>query len=437
MIIESLKANIDTEINMIRELDKIYSLEAQFDAEETRIYFKIAESLARRVSILNDSIPDILDKIGTDSISNKREEEPKGLEIVQIKPLNTTKKEVAVIVSERNRTEFLKELNIDSQLIKKIKKRQKEKPKKLEKFNTTNWYGKFANKVFFNFSQKLVSEGSFKSLILDIRKSNLNILSTTYLSMMFMTIVLASILGVFVMIFFLFFSFDFLNLSIEVYSGSYLLRFVKILWVLLAVPGLAFLVLYSYPAAEKKSTAGKINQEIPFVVIHMASISGSGIEPVELFRIIATSKEYEFAGNEFTKILNQTNLYGYDLSTALRNVSLSTPSSKFSELLNGMAVTINSGGDMKKFFEKRAESLLLEYRLEREKANKSAETFMDLYISIVIATPMIMVMLLVIISISKISTGFNPTQMTTAIIGLVAIVNVIFIAFLHMKQPNY
>jgi len=48
-----------------------------------------------------------------------------------------------------------------------------------------------------------------------------------------------------------------------------------------------------------------------------------------------------------------------------------------------------------------------------------------------------MVMLLVIISISKISTGFNPTQMTTAIIGLVAIVNIMFIAFLHMKQPNY
>jgi len=62
---------------------------------------------------------------------------------------------------------------------------------------------------------------------------------------------------------------------------------------------------------------------------------------------------------------------------------------------------------------------------------------MDLYISIVIATPMIMIMLLVIISISGISTGFNPTQMTTAIIGMVAIVNVLFITFLHMKQPTY
>ncbi|MEK6909152.1 MAG: type II secretion system F family protein [Nanoarchaeota archaeon] len=430
MIIKSLKSNIDAEIGMIRELDNIYSNESQLDSEEIRIYSQIAESLIKRIKILNNSLPELINKIDNFDLSKNQSEKFKKLEVIPLK-------EVSVFVSERGRNEFLKELNIDSQLLKKIKKRQKEKPKRIEKFNTTNWYGKTSNRFFFNFSQRLVNEGSFKSLILDIKKSNLNILSTTYLSMMFMSILVASFVSIFVMIFMLFFTVDFFNLSIKIYSESYILRLIKILWIPLAFPGVAFLLFYSYPAAEKKSTSGKINQEIPFVVIHMASISGSGIEPIELFKIIATSKEYEFAGNEFRKILNQTNLYGYDLSTALRNVSLSTPSSRFSELLNGMAVTINSGGDMRKFFEKRAESLLLEYRLEREKANKSAETFMDLYISIVIATPMIMVMLLVIISISKISTGFNPTQMTTAIIGLVAIVNVLFIAFLHMKQPNY
>lgn len=432
MIVKQLKNNLEAELMMLRELDRIYSNTHELDSEEIRIYTQIVESLTKRITILNDSVPEILNNIQT-SRSNKatKVDEVKGIELIPLK------KEVEVFVSERRRNDFLKELNIDSKLVKKIKKRQKEKPKKTEKFNTTNWYGKISNKMFFNFSQKLVNEGTFKSLILDIRKSNLNILSTTYLSMMLFSICVAVIVGFFAMIILLFFTIDVLNLSIKLYSGSHLIRLLKLLWVPLLFPGVTFLMFYAYPAAEKKSVAQKINQEIPFVVIHMASISGSGIEPIELFKIVATSREYEFAGAEFRKILNQTNLYGYDLSTALRNVSLSSPSSKFSELLNGMAITINSGGDMRKFFEKRSESLLLEYRLEREKANKSAETFMDLYISIVIATPMIMVMLLVIISISQISTGFNPTQMTTAIIGLVAIVNVLFIAFLHMKQPGY
>ncbi len=227
------------------------------------------------------------------------------------------------------------------------------------------------------------------------------------------------------------------NLSIKLYEGTYALRLLKLSWIPFALSLITFFLFYTYPGAEKKSLGKRIDQELPFAVIHMGSISGSGIEPLEIFKIISMSKEYEFAGQEFRKILNQTNLYGYDLSTALRNVSLSTPSVKLAELLNGMSVTINSGGDIQTFFEKRAESLLLEYRLEREKSTKSAETFMDLYISVVIATPMIMMMLLVIIAVSKISTGFNASQLTVTILGIVVIVNILFLAFLHLKQPIY
>ncbi|MEK6915953.1 MAG: type II secretion system F family protein [Nanoarchaeota archaeon] len=339
--------------------------------------------------------------------------------------------------SSKEKSEFLKSLNIDSQLLGKVKKKQKEKKKELDNFKSGNWYGRLSNRAFLKLSQNLIDKGSFKSLVLDVRKSNLSILSTTYLSMMFFSTIISIMAGILVVIIMMFLKVDLLDLSLSLYSGSYFSRLIEIFWIPIAFPVITFAFFYFYPSAEKRSISQKINQEIPFVVIHMASISGSGIEPVELFKIVATSREYKFAGSEFRKIINQTNFYGYDLSTALRNVSLSSPSLKFSELLNGMAITINSGGDMRKFFEKRAESLLLEYRLEREKANKSAETFMDLYISIVIATPMIMVMLLVILSVSKISTGFNTSQMTTAIIGLVAIVNILFMTFLHIKQPEY
>ena len=116
---------------------------------------------------------------------------------------------------------------------------------------------------------------------------------------------------------------------------------------------------------------------------------------------------------------------------------MATPSGKLSELLNGMSVTITSGGDIKTFFEKRAESLLLQYRLEREKFAKTAETFMDIYISVVIAAPMILLMLLVMMAVSGLQSGFSINQMTIAIIGIVAIVNIVFLTFLHLNQPEY
>ena len=169
----------------------------------------------------------------------------------------------------------------------------------------------------------------------------------------------------------------------------------------------------------------------------MSAISGSGIEPSEIFKIIGFSKEYPYLRREIRKVLNQINLYGYDLLTALTNVSKSSPSAKLSELFSGLATTIGSGGGLQNYFEKRAESLLIDYRLEREKYTKVAETFMDIYISVVIAAPMILMLLLVMMSITGFQSGFTPQQITLLIIGVIAIINTLFLVFLEAKQPTY
>lgn len=428
-MIDQLKKNIEAEIAMVRELNRFYEWSENSNLEEKRIYSKIIDSLAKRISILNDTIPEILDSISL--IKKLDSSETNNLAKIPIR------REVEVLVSDRGKEQFLKELNINEQLLKKVKLEQSRKSKKIVDFQTANLYGKISNKLFLSFSQRLIDEGHFKTLRLDVRKSNINILSTTYLSMLFFSTLIAFFAGIIVLAVLTFFKINLIGFEFTAHEGEYLTRFIKLSWVPFASFILTWLLFYNYPGAEKKALGNKIDQELPFVVIHMGSISGSGIDPIEIFKIIATSREYEFAGQEFRKVLNQTNLYGYDLSSALRNVSLSTPSQKLSELLNGMGVTINSGGDIRKFFEKRADTLLLDYRLEREKATKSAETFMDLYISVVIATPMILLMLLVVIAVAKVDTGFNASQLTITIMGVVAIVNVLFLSFLHLKQPVY
>ena len=169
----------------------------------------------------------------------------------------------------------------------------------------------------------------------------------------------------------------------------------------------------------------------------MSAISGSGISPVEIFKIIGLSREYKYLRKEIRKVLNQINIYGYDLVTALNNVARNTPSEKLAELFLGLSTTINSGGSLKEFFEKRSETLLNEYRLEREKYTKLAETFMDIYISVIIAAPMILMLLLIMISLSKISIGFTPFQITLLIIMVIALINTVFLIFLKIKQPAY
>lgn len=429
-MIDSLKENINLELRMVSELGRFLAGYQNSQLGEKRIYQGLIKSMLNRMRIVNSSIPSMLKDI---SVYKKIRKDDGVMQEVHDSHLKDTN----LYLNQRGKEEYLKELNISDRLIKKIKEREKDKSKKVSDYRKPSIYSKISNKIFLNLSNSVISKGGMKNLTLNIKKSNMNVLSTTYISMIFFSTTLAFFFGTFLLIFLGFFEINLSTPFINYYSGNFILRILKLSWIPVLTSLLTWMGFYFYPNAERGSLGSRIDQELPFVVIHMGSISGSGIEPLEILKIVGMSKEYKYAGQEVRKIINQTNLYGYDLSTALRNVAFSSPSSKFAELLNGMSVTINSGGDISNFFEKRAESLLLDYRLEREKSTKSAETFMDMYISIVIATPMILLMVLMMISVSGIQTGFSAGQMAVAIIGIVAIVNILFLTFLHLKQPTY
>jgi flagellar protein FlaJ len=166
----------------------------------------------------------------------------------------------------------------------------------------------------------------------------------------------------------------------------------------------------------------------------MSAISGSMIDPSKMFSIIISTHEYPYLEKEFKKLINEINLYGYDLINALRTSAYNSPSKKLSELFNGLATTINSGGYLPEFFEKRSQTLLFENRLEQEKKTKSAETFMDIYISLVIAAPMILMILLMMMKISGLGISMS-TSMITVIISLsVTMINIVFLTFLQLKK---
>jgi hypothetical protein len=59
---------------------------------------------------------------------------------------------------------------------------------------------------------------------------------------------------------------------------------------------------------------------------------------------------------------------------------------------------------------------------------------MDIYISVVIAAPMILMLLLVMISVSGIQTGFTTNELTIITILSVSLINIVFLGFLQAKQ---
>jgi len=324
--------------------------------------------------------------------------------------------------------------SLEKLTLKRIKKKEKKIVKKKEK--KPSKYIKISSKIFYDTSMSFINKGMFRKLKRDLIKSNIEFVPATYISVIFFTTLVSVIASVFIALFFLFFNISALPPFIVSIEEGIGVRFLKIFWILFAIPAATFLFVYFYPSLEKKSIENKINRELPFAAIHMSSISGSMIEPSKIFNIIISTKEYPNLEKEFIKLQNEINIYGYDLVTALRNRSFNSPSRKLADLFNGLATTITSGGNLPEFFKERSQTLLFEHRLDMEKQLKTAETFMDIYISVVIAAPMVLMLVLMMMRISGLGIALSPSMISLVMILVVSLVNIFFLTFLHIKQPK-
>jgi Flp pilus assembly protein TadB len=431
-----LKKILSKENKTLTEINSIAEKQKSSGSNEKDLISGHMKSLTNTLKTTNEKLPSSLDKISlVKPLANAQMPSVKTnpSESIQIKKI---KKEPSV-------KKFMQDIGVlenpglarlEKKAVNRYGKKEKEKPK--EKERRAGWYVKKSTKLFGEISEKLAEREFFRGLKRNLLKSNMQYVPKTYISIILFTTLLSFIGAFFIFLFFLFFSigaeFPIITLSKE----SLLSRIPKILWMLLIIPLGTSMFVYYYPLLEKKSSESKINEELPFATIHMSAISGSLIDPTKIFSIIISTKEYPAISREFTKLLNQINIYGNDLVSALRELAFNTASAKFSELINGLSTTISSGGDLSEFFEKRAESLIFEYKIEREKSNKAAETFMDIYISIVIASPMILMLLFMMMKISGIGISLSSSMISLVMVLGVTMVNVGFLTFLHLKQPS-
>jgi hypothetical protein len=350
-----------------------------------------------------------------------------------IKPVKAKDSKAEVSQKEINFIEKKEKITrLEKGVIERIKKEEgKDKNKKVKK---SDEYKEFAEKTFSNAAKSLIRKKLFPALGADIVKSNLNYTLVSYVSVILLSTAIAFGLAFILFIFLLFFNISPDLPIISLATEGIGIRFLKVFWLPIIASIATFMFMYTYPSLERKSLAGKIEAELPFAAIHMAAISGSMINPVKVFSIIASTKEYPNLEKEFNKLLNEINIYGYDLVSALKDIAINSSSQKLAELFNGLATTITSGGSMYEFFEKRSQTLLFDYRLDKEKNTKSAETFMDIYISIVIAAPMILMLLLMMMKISGLGLSLSTSMITLLVVGGVSLINIFFIAFLQIKQ---
>ncbi|MBT4376117.1 hypothetical protein HOD29_01965 [archaeon] len=435
-LLTGLKSNVHTGKKLVEEIEKNFILlERTHDPEQVKNISHQINSLKEKLKNLNDKIPEILN-LANIAKPLKFEKKKKG-EMTKIKT-KVEEEELNPLKSKGGRIYSKKELflkGLEKETIRRIKEKKQHK-KTTKKKKPKNQYAQVADKIFSNVSKSLLGKETFQRLEQNLIKANLNYSPTGYISVILLTTLLSAFVGGFIFFFFLFFNVGAAIPLVTRAMETINIRFLKVFWILLVVPLGTFFMMYVYPSLEKKSSGMKIDLEIPFATIHMAAISGSMINPIKIFEIIVSTKEYPALGKEFIKLLNEINIYGSDFVSALKNSAKNTSSKKLGELLNGLATTINSGGDLPSFFDKRSQTLLFEHQIEVEKSAKAAETFMDIYISVVIAAPMILMILLMMMKLSGLGIGLSVNMITLVMILAVTGVNAVFLTFLNLRRKQ-
>tara|TARA_Y100000310_G_scaffold269523_1_gene282752 strand:+ start:5954 stop:7201 length:1248 start_codon:yes stop_codon:yes gene_type:complete len=344
-------------------------------------------------------------------------------------PSKPTSRKPAISSAEKKR--LMKELKIDPDELKKIYKKSKKKTQEQYDFTVyvTSPMGSFSNRLFGPLVQRLIREKNPLCIHLaeSVKFSGITTLSSTYVSMTFLVSLLGSVI---------------LAMIGAIVAGLLALQapFIVLSAILSLILGgvLIFGGMYAYPASEAARKAKSIENDLPFAIIHMAAVAGSGAPPLAIFKLLLKSGEYKGLDSEIKKIVNYVNLFGYNLSTALKNVSTRTPSKRFKELLNGMAATIESGGSLKSYLSSVAEGSMSTYRLERKKYVESLSTYSDIYTGILIAAPLLFMVAIAIINMlgGKIGGLSIASIAWGGTVFVIPIVNVLFYLFLNITQPG-
>ncbi len=431
-LVEEIKIYKDYKKRLLTDLD---SLEAKKNKISKQLYeTKLKKILQGRtkenwIGYYNSYISNLLTQIENN------------LDLI-ISSLGITDKKKVIQVSEKftldkkTKDKYLSELGIGAEYVKTfiMEKRGKKKEKgKVEipiySVYKINKYAEIANSFFGNLSTKLVASYPefFKKLFQDLRSSNIKILSKSYVSVILFSTVLALIAG---------FILSFLLLAIT--SGNILVSLIRAIFISIFLGAMTFAGLYMYPTTTLSARKRAIKNDLPFVIIHMSAVAGSGAQPTAIFDLILSSEEYKGIEGEIKKIVNYVNLFGYDLSTALRAVALTTPSKDLSELLNGLVSTVQTGGDLSQYLRGKAEDTMVNYSLERKKYVETLSTYSDVYTGILIAAPLLFFVTLAIIQMiggSIAGLEISTLAMLGVFIGI-PVLNIAFILFMNIVQPE-
>lgn len=196
---------------------------------------------------------------------------------------------------------------------------------------------------------------------------------------------------------------------------------------------IGYVALISTPASNAKKRKKDIELRLPYATNYVAAMASAGVLPAEIFRSLARQDIYGEVAKESAMVFKDMHVHGKDIVTALRRAIDRTPSTKFTELLQGAITTITSGGDLTAYFRQKASRYQWENRVEQKSFIETMGLMAETYVTAAVAGPLF---LIVMVAIMALLGGGDPSQLQMITYLLLPVINVGFMFGLKSMIPE-
>lgn len=193
---------------------------------------------------------------------------------------------------------------------------------------------------------------------------------------------------------------------------------------------LLYQLLLCYPGMMKENRAVRINLTLHNAVSYMYAMRRGGAEILPIFKSLSENADiYGEVAYECRQVVRDTEYFGVDVVTAIRNLSLTTPSEKLKDFLEDFVSIIESGGNVGNFLGSRVRVYQDDARFQQKQFLSTLQLVAESYVTLFVAGPLFLIIIMVVVGLMG---QTSVVQMAAVIYGLIPIGSLIFIIFVDM-----
>ena len=159
------------------------------------------------------------------------------------------------------------------------------------------------------------------------------------------------------------------------------------------------LFILGYPVYRKNQERLRIENSLVYTLTHMAILSASGMEIDKIFEQIVEVDENPSIRSLANKFIMDLNLFGYDVSAALEDISRRSASEEIKKILNSINNNIQTSGDLNDLLKFEVDNQL---QIKKNNLKKLMDTLAymgEIYVALLVMAPILFIVMITILSI--------------------------------------